>query len=207
MSDIKVRICLKYTAFVDVHSIFGWEGRICNLPRSDTATTATEKQFRRLYPQRSKSVQEVCLPGNGALIEISTTKFANVKLSEVNALIIIKNQAAYCILITKEAAVIEPSIRVSHAHGQGRPTAVRGKINDEIEVVCSEVNIAERGIWQDAEASRSAPCQRGIEIWRNCKSGRIRIVIRPSNRSPNDVHGIQGLIFGVTCLTEEINGA
>lgn len=76
-------------------------------------------------------------------------------------------KAAYSVLIAQKASVVETSVSIRHAEGQTWSRGVRQVVVNEVQVVRSEVDVAERRICRHSEASRTRASQAGVQCRRN----------------------------------------
>lgn len=109
------------------------------------------------------------------------------------------SDTTYSILVAQEASVVKPSVSIRHAEGQTWSGSVRQIIVDEVQVVSSEVDVAERCICWNSEASRTRASQAGVQRRCNRQCGSVGIVVRASCCSsssivPNDVHQVFRLV-------------
>ena len=101
-------------------------------------------------------------------------------------------------MVAVEPSVIKSAIGITDTERERWVIGVRGKIVDEVQVVSPEIDAAKGCSGWDSEASSSATCQRGIEVWRNCqRAGKGIVEASHCNSSPYDVDSIVGLVSRV----------
>lgn len=72
-------------------------------------------------------------------------------------------KVTYSVLVAQEPGVVESTVSVRHAKGQTWPGSVREVVVDEVQVVRSEVDVAEWCICWNSEASRTRASQAGVQ--------------------------------------------
>ena len=73
------------------------------------------------------------------------------------------SDTTYSILVAQEASVVKPSVSIRHAEGQTWSRSVRQVVVNEVQVIRSEVGVAERRICRHREASRTRASQAGVQ--------------------------------------------
>ena len=73
----------------------------------------------------------------------------------------------YSILVAQEASVVESTVGVRHAECKTRSSSIRQVVVDEVQVVRSEIDIAERRICWNREARGTRASQARVQRRRN----------------------------------------
>jgi len=80
VGDVERVIGLRDVAVVDVDTVMVFKCSIASFPRSNTATAAAELDVRVGHPERTKAIEEVCLPADDAVIHVCAAELTNVDL-------------------------------------------------------------------------------------------------------------------------------
>jgi hypothetical protein len=78
---------------------------------------------------------------------------------------------------------------------------IRSIIVDKVEVVGSKVYATKGRISRDGKSGRAAASQRGVQVWCYSQGASVSIVTLTSNGCPDNVGGIESVIFWVCRLT------
>lgn len=69
-NDIKRAVRSPNKRVVDISTIMIYECSVCAFPGSDAAAAVAEGEERGLDPQGTEAVEEVCLSGYGAVVDV-----------------------------------------------------------------------------------------------------------------------------------------
>ena len=133
----------------DVDTVVVGEGSVCSFPSCDTTAAVAQKDLRRLDPGGAETVEKVGLAGDDAFVEIGVAQFTHVNLSSFvrfSSHSAAREGKAYSILVRIEPAVIEPAIGATEADRMRRSIGVVSPCIREVNIVCPEIDVAERCI-------------------------------------------------------------
>ena len=83
----------------------------------------------------------------------------------------------YSVLVTQEASVVEASVSIRHAEGQTWSRSVRQVVVNEVQVIRSEVDVAEWRICRHSEASRTRASQAGVQRRCNGQGRGVGVIV------------------------------
>ena len=116
--------------------VFVDKGRVRSFPSCDTAAAVAQKNLRRLDPGGAETVNKVCLAGDDAFMEVCVSEFAHVNLISLVSF----SSHSTCKRIESVQCPATEADRMRRSIGVVSP-CIR-----EINIVCPEIDIAERCI-------------------------------------------------------------
>lgn len=87
------------------------------------------------------------------------------------------SDTTYSILVAQEASVVKPSVSIRHAEGQTWSGSVRQVVVNKVQVIRSEVDVAEGRVCWHSETSRARASQAGVQRRRNGQGRSVGVIV------------------------------
>jgi hypothetical protein len=133
----------------------------------------------------------------------------------------LKQEEVYCILVTIETGVVEPSVRITDTQSQrgivrysslassqtrgNNGLTIRRKIINKVQIVSPEIHTTEGCPSWHSKAGGSAACQRSIQIWGYGQgAGESIVQARHGNGGPDYVYCVVRLGGWIGGLADEV---